>query len=96
MAGGALSDAGVWIRPKTGFLFPVRALSEYFVASSSRVWRAANQRAMAGIGQDECRLAVLDRAACPRLGGPCQTTFGWPRGGAGHYGPLRAPGGDLE
>ena len=30
VAGGALSDAGVWIRPKTGFLFPVRALSKVF------------------------------------------------------------------
>ncbi len=30
VAGGALSDAGNWIRPKKGFLFPVRALSKVF------------------------------------------------------------------
>lgn len=30
VAGGALSDAGNWIRPKKGFLFPVRALSTVF------------------------------------------------------------------
>jgi len=30
VAGGALSDSGEWIRPKTGFLFPVRALSKVF------------------------------------------------------------------
>jgi len=30
VAGGALSDAGEWIRPKKGFLFPVRALSRVF------------------------------------------------------------------
>jgi hypothetical protein len=30
VAGGALSDSGEWIRPKKGFLFPVRALSKVF------------------------------------------------------------------
>jgi hypothetical protein len=30
VAGGALSDTGEWIRPKKGFLFPVRALSKVF------------------------------------------------------------------
>jgi hypothetical protein len=30
VAGGALSDTGEWIRPKKGFLFPVRALSRMF------------------------------------------------------------------
>jgi hypothetical protein len=30
VAGGALSDAGNWISPKKGFLFPVRALSKVF------------------------------------------------------------------
>ena len=30
VAGGALSDAGEWITPKKGFLFPVRALSKVF------------------------------------------------------------------
>lgn len=30
VAGGALSDAGAWITPKKGFLFPVRALSKVF------------------------------------------------------------------
>ena len=30
VAGGALSDDGEWIRPKKGFLFPVRALSKVF------------------------------------------------------------------
>lgn len=30
VAGGALSDTGGWIGPKTGFLFPVRALSRVF------------------------------------------------------------------
>lgn len=30
VAGGALSESGEWIRPKKGFLFPVRALSTVF------------------------------------------------------------------
>ena len=30
VAGGALSDTGEWVRPKKGFLFPVRALSRVF------------------------------------------------------------------
>lgn len=30
VAGGALAESGVWIRPKKGFLFPVRALSKVF------------------------------------------------------------------
>ena len=30
VAGGALSDQGDWIRPKKGFLFPVKALSKVF------------------------------------------------------------------
>ena len=30
VAGGALSDRGDWIRPKKGFLFPVKALSKVF------------------------------------------------------------------
>ena len=30
VAGGALSSTGEWIRPKKGFLFPVRALSKVF------------------------------------------------------------------
>ncbi|WP_367142090.1 transposase [Propionivibrio sp.] len=76
MAGGALSDAGVWIRPKTGFLFPVRALSRYFVASSSRVWRACES---AGDGRNRSRRMSTGRAearaACPRLGGLCQSNL---------------------
>ena len=30
VAGGALADTGAWIRPKKGFLFPVKALSNVF------------------------------------------------------------------
>lgn len=30
VAGGALAESGAWIRPKKGFLFPVRALSKVF------------------------------------------------------------------
>jgi len=30
VAGGALAESGEWIRPKKGFLFPVRALSNVF------------------------------------------------------------------
>jgi hypothetical protein len=30
VAGGALADTGAWIRPKKGFLFPVKALSQVF------------------------------------------------------------------
>ena len=30
VAGGALSGSGAWIRPRKGFLFPVRALSNVF------------------------------------------------------------------
>ena len=30
VAGGALSEQNAWIRPKTGFLFPVKALSKVF------------------------------------------------------------------
>ncbi len=30
VAGGALTDTGAWIRPKKGFLFPVKALSKVF------------------------------------------------------------------
>lgn len=30
VAGGALTEGGAWVRPKKGFLFPVRALSKVF------------------------------------------------------------------
>lgn len=30
VAGGALTEGGTWVRPKKGFLFPVRALSKVF------------------------------------------------------------------
>ena len=30
VAGGALTDAGTWVRPRKGFLFPVRAMSAVF------------------------------------------------------------------
>ena len=37
IAGGALTDTGAWIRPKKGFLFPVKALSKVF-RGKSRAW----------------------------------------------------------
>lgn len=46
VAGGALTPAGEWVRPKRGFLFPVRALSKMFrgkfVAALTTEWTAGN------------------------------------------------------
>ena len=46
VAGGALTPAGEWVRPKRGFLFPVRALSKMFrgkfVAALTAEWTAGN------------------------------------------------------
>ena len=46
VAGGALTSAGEWVRPKRGFLFPVRALSKVFrgkfVAALTDEWTAGN------------------------------------------------------
>ena len=46
VAGGALNPAGEWVRPKRGFLFPVRALSKVFrgkfVAALTAEWTAGN------------------------------------------------------
>ncbi|WP_367142128.1 transposase [Propionivibrio sp.] len=98
VAGGALSDAGVWIRPKTGFLFPVRALSKVF-------------RGKFVAGLEGLRISGRwPESVKTNVDWPClkhalyahdwvvyaKQPLGWPRGGAGLPGPLYAPGGDLE
>lgn len=46
VAGGALSDRGEWVRPKKGFLFPVKALSKVFrgkFIAGLDAWRGSPQ-----------------------------------------------------
>lgn len=60
VAGGALSSGGEWIRPKKGFLFPVRALS--------RVFRGKFVAGLAQQARSECWPAGADWARLkPRL-----------------------------
>lgn len=60
VAGGALSSGGEWIRPKKGFLFPVRALS--------RVFRGKFVTGLAQQARIECWPAGADWARLkPRL-----------------------------
>ncbi|MBL0208095.1 MAG: transposase [Propionivibrio sp.] len=69
VAGGVLTEAGVWIRPRRAFCSRSRALSK---GISWQVRRGsgglANRRAIAGIGRDECRLAVRSARCMPTTG----------------------------
>lgn len=81
VAGGALTPAGEWVRPRRGFLFPVRALSKVFrgkfVAALTAEWTAGNLPAMTA-DSDWQRLKAALYAhewvvyAKQPLGGPAQ------------------------
>jgi len=81
VAGGALSPDGEWVRPKRGFLFPVRALSKVFrgkfVAALTTEWTAGNLSTMTA-DSDWQRLKAALYAhewvvyAKQPLGGPAQ------------------------
>lgn len=81
VAGGALTPAGEWVRPKRGFLFPVRALSKMFrgkfVAALTTEWTAGNLPTVTTNSEwQRLRAALYAHAwvvyAKQPLGGPAQ------------------------
>ena len=81
VAGGALTPAGEWVRPKRGFLFPVRALSKVFrgkfVAALTAQRMAGHLPTMAADSEwQRLRAALYAHAwvvyAKQPLGGPAQ------------------------
>ena len=60
IAGGALTDTGAWIKPKKGFLFPVKALSKVFrgkfVAGLERLYETGRLSALLASKADWSRL----------------------------------------
>ena len=76
VAGGALSSSGEWLRPKKGFLFPVRALSRVFrgkfVAGLERLTRSEHWPAGADWTRLKPRLYDHDWVVYAKqpLGGP--------------------------